>query len=297
MNIATRDRAPRLGGAHLRHQWPYYLIRTVLLVVGAIVIIYPLVWMVSCSLKSEAVIHRDMYSILFPIEEIRFDNYAYAWEKAGIGDSLLNSVKITGISLACMMLLAYLASYALVRIQFAGRSLLMTVFVTLMLVPLGQVVMIPQYRLIKTLGLNDSHLGVILLYINGGIPFSVFLLTSFISRIPIALDEAAYIDGASRLRITFQIIFPLSLPGFATVIIFQFMQIWNDYFTPLIYLVTPARHTVTQGLKNFCSGPYAGTDYHYLFAALCTVSIPIIVIFLMFQNLFISGITAGSVKE
>lgn len=290
-------RAARLGKNRLRHHWLYYLLRTTLLVGGSIVIIYPLVWMVSCSLKPESLIHRDMYSILFPVNLISFENYAYAWQKAGIGASFLNSLKITAVSLFCMILFAYLTSYALVRIEFVGRNLLMTFFVTLMLVPLGQVVMIPQYRLIKALGLNNTHLGVILLYVNGGIPFSVFLLSSFISRIPLVLDEAAYIDGASRLRITFQIIFPLSLPGLATVIIFQFMQIWNDYFTPLIYLVTPAKHTVTQGLKNFCSGPYAGTDYHYLFAALCIVSIPIIIVFLLFQNLFISGITAGSVKE
>ena len=297
MSNNTVVRASRHGNSRLRHHWLYYALRTAILVLGSIIIIYPLIWMVSCSIKSEVAIHRDMYSVLFPVSEIRFDNYVYAWKKAGIGASILNSVKITGVSLLLMMLLAYLASYALVRIQFVGRNLLMTLFVTLMLVPLGQVVMIPQYRLIKSLGLSDSHLGVILLYVNGGIPFSVFLLTSFISRIPLALDEAAYIDGASRLRITFQIIFPLSLPGFATVIIFQFMQIWNDYFTPLIYLVTPSRHTVTQGLKNFCSGPYAGTDYHYLFAALCIVSVPIIIIFLLCQNLCISGITAGSVKE
>lgn len=289
--------ASRFGKSRLRHHWLYYLFQASLLILGSIVIIYPLIWMISCSLKPEALIHKDMYSILFPINQISFENYAYAWQKAGIGSSFLNSFKITGISLTFMILFAYLTSYALARIEFVGRNLLMTFFVTLMLVPLGQVVMIPQYRLIKALGLNNTHFGIILLYINGGIPFSVFLLSSFISRIPLALDEAAYIDGASRLRITFQIIFPLSLPGLATVIIFQFMQIWNDYFTPLIYLVTPAKHTVTQGLKNFCSGPYAGTDYHYLFAALCIVSVPIIIVFLLFQNLFISGITAGSVKE
>lgn len=287
----------RSGNGRLHHHWTYRLLRGVILAVGAVVIIYPLIWMISCSLKSEAVIHRDMYSILFPIEEISFRNYPYAFAKAGIGASLLNSLKITIISLTVMMLIAYLASYALARIKFIGRNFWMTIFVTMMLVPLGQVVMIPQYRLIKLLGLSDTHLGVILLYINSGIPFSIFLLSSFISRIPKELDEVAFLDGASRVRVTFQIIFPLSLPGFATVIIFQFMQIWNDYFTPLIYLVTPSKHTVTQGLKNFCSGPYAGTDYHYLFAALCIVSVPIIIVFLLFQNLFISGLTAGSIKE
>lgn len=278
------------------HSLPYNIIRAILLTLGTVVILYPLFWLVSCSLKSDVAIHKDLYSIFFPIEELAFSNYVVAWNTARIGPTILNSVKITSISLFFMMLLAYLTSYTLARMRFFGQKFWMTLFVTLMLVPLGQVVMIPQYKLIKELGLVDKHLGVILLYINGGIPFSVFLLSSFISRIPISLDESAYIDGASRLRIIFQICLPLSLPGLATVIIFQFMNIWNDYFTPLLYLVSPKNRTITQGLKNF-QGAYVSTDYNKLFAALCTVSIPIIICFLLFQNLFISGITAGSVKE
>ena len=127
-------------------------------------------------------------------------------------------------------------------------------------------------------------------------PFSVFLLTSFISRIPLTLDEAAHIDGASRLRIIYQICLPLSIPGLATVLIFQFMQIWNDYFTPLIYLVSPKNRTVTLGLTNFFKA-YSSVSYNYLFAALCIISLPIIIMYLLLQNLFISGITAGAVKE
>ncbi len=298
VNIARRpDAGKNRRESRLRHSFAYDVLRAAFLIIGAIVVLYPLIWMVSCSLKSEVAIRTNMYTLLFPLKEFSPENYVIAWSKADFGHTFFNSVKITAVSLFFMMLLSYMTSYTLTRMSFFGRKMWMTLFVTLMLVPLGQVVMIPQYRLIKSFGLGDSHLGIMLLYINGGIPFCVFLLSSFISRIPIALDEAAYIDGASRLRIVFEICFPLSLPGFATVIIFQFMNIWNDYFTPMIYLVTPSKRTLTLGLKNFNEGPYGGTHYHQLFAALCIVSIPIIICFLLFQNLFISGITAGSVKE
>jgi len=290
---AGRVREPDV---RLRHGWLYKLVRGVVLLLGSLVILYPLMWMVSTSLKTDTAMYGNMYSVWVPRGGLDLNNYALAWQRANIDTTVLNSFKVTFTSLFFIMLLAYLTSYALVRMRFFGRQFWMTLFVALMLVRLEQVVMIPQYRLIKSLGMSDSLPGVILIYINGGIPFSVFLLTSFISRIPLALDEAAYIDGASRVRIVFQICLPLSLPGFATVVIFQFMTIWNDYFTPLIYLISPVNRTITLGLKNF-SGVYKSTAYNHLFAALCTVSIPVITIFLLFQNLFISSIIAGSVKE
>jgi len=293
---ARRAERIREQGPRLRHSRLFKLVRGVVLLLGSLVILYPLLWMVSTSLKTDAAMYTNMYSVWVPPSGLDFQNYVIAWQRASIGVTILNSVKVTFTSLFFIMLLSYLTSYTLVRMEFFGRKFWMTLFVTLMLVRLEQVVMIPQYRLIKSLGMGDSLPGIILIYINGGIPFSVFLLTSFISRIPLALDEAAHIDGANRARIVFQICLPLSLPGFATVVIFQFMAIWNDYFTPLIYLISPAKRTITLGLKNF-SGAYKTTAYNHLFAALCTVSIPVIIIFLLFQNLFINSIAVGSVKE
>jgi ABC-type glycerol-3-phosphate transport system permease component len=293
----TRFNAGRVQPARTYKSPAYRVVQFMVLTLGSILILYPLAWMISCSLKTPQAISGDMYSILVPFSQIDFvGNYSYAWVKAGFGTTFMNSVKITFSSLFFMVILAYLTSYTLSRMEFFGRNFLMTVFVTLMLVPLGQVVMIPQYRLIRQMGLSDNIWACVILYINGGIPFSVFLLTSFISRIPITLDEAAHIDGAGRLRIIYQICLPLSLPGLATVIIFQFMQIWNDYFTPLIYLISPQNRTITLGLTNFFKA-YSKVDYNYLFAALCIVSVPVIVMYLLFQNLYISGITAGAVKE
>jgi len=253
-----------------------------------------MLWMIAGSLKSNEAIRQDMFGLI-PIGGPEWSNYAFAWNIAGIWRNGLNSLYVSIIAICFIVFLAYLTSYALARINFPGRNLLLTVFVTLMLVPLGQVTMIPQFRLIAGWGLHNNLWSVILLYINGGIPISVFLLTSFMKTIPKELDESAYIDGAGRLRIIFQIFFPLTLPGLATVVIFQFMMIWNDYFIPLIYLQRPEVRTVTLGLANF-NHLFGQVDYNMLFAALCIVSLPIIAVYLIFQRLFISGITAGAVK-
>ncbi len=297
LNLRKRRRAPKQKPTKLYKSPLYRVVQFTVLILGTVIILYPLSWMISVSLKSEQAVASNMYSILIPWDQIALvENYSYAWVKASIGTTLINSFIITLSSLVGITFLAYLTSFTLSRIKFIGRNFLMTLFVTLMLVPLGQVVMIPQYKLIRQIGLSDNIWACVILYINGGIPFSVFLLTSFISRIPITLDEAAHIDGASRLRIIYQICLPLSIPGLATVLIFQFMQIWNDYFTPLIYLVSPRNRTVTLGLTSFFKA-YSSVSYNYLFAALCIISIPIIIMYLLLQNLFISGITAGSVKE
>jgi len=255
---------------------------------------YPMLWMIAGSLKSDEAIRKDMYGLI-PIGGPAWSNYTFAWNVANIWRNGLNSLFVSSIAIVVIILLAYLTSYALARINFPGRNLLLTIFVALMLVPLGQVTMIPQFRLIGNLGLHNNLYSVILLYINGGIPISVFLLTSFMKTIPKELDESAFVDGAGRLRIIFQIFFPLTLPGLATVVIFQFMMIWNDYFTPLIYLQRPEVRTVTLGLANF-NHLFGQVDYNMLFAALCIVSLPIITVYLIFQNMFISGITAGAVK-
>lgn len=271
----------------------YKIIRAILLTLGTFNIIYPLLWMVGSSLKDDNDIKANMYSII--PKNIAFINYPDAWMAANLGSHSINSIIITGTSLIMILLFSYLASYSLAKIKFKGRQVIMTVFVAMMLVPLGQVVMIPQYRLERLLNLVNTRQGVILLYINGGIPLSIFLLTAFLEKIPVELEEAALIDGCSRLRLIFQIMLPLTKPGLATVIIFQFMGIWNDFFTPLIYLQDESVRTITQGLQNF-SHLWGLVDYNKLFAALTIVNMPVVVIYIIFQKQFISGLTAGAIK-
>lgn len=271
------------------------LIDYIILMILSAVIIFPLIWLVGNSLKSDKDVRKNMANLLPSPGEWQFDNYIQAWQRGNIGDTIKNSFINTVVAVLLILIVAYLTSYAIARIRYRGNEIVYALFVSLMMVPLAQVVMIPQFRLISGLNLVDTHLGVILLYTAGGIPFSVFLLTSFLRRIPMELDEAARIDGCNHARIILKVLLPLSKPGIATVIIYQGMNIWNDYFTALIYLHSPDTKTVTLGLKNFM-GQWGLVDYNRLFAAIAIVTLPVVLLYVIFQKQFIGGLTSGSVK-
>ncbi len=267
---------------------------TILMMLSGIIVV-PLLWLLGNSLKSDKDIRVNMAKLLPAPGEWQIDNYIQAWKRGNIGQTIWNSLFNTLVSVVLILMVAYFTSYAIARIRYRGSEFIHAMFVSMMMVPLAQVVMIPQFRIISGLNLVDTHIGVILLYTAAGIPFSVFLLTSFLRKIPIELDEAACIDGCSRLAIIFRILLPLSKPGIATVVIFQGMNVWNDYFTALIYLRSPEMKTITLGLKNFM-GQWGLVDYNRLFAAIAIVTFPIILLYVIFQNQFQSGLTSGSVK-
>lgn len=259
------------------------------------IIVVPLFWLLCNSVKSNQDIRVNMAKFLPSPGEWQFSNYISAWERGNIGRAIINSAIITIASVFCIIVVTYLAAYAIARIRYRGSTVVLGFFVALMAVPLSQVVMIPQYRMISGMNLVSTYSGVILLYVAGGIPFSIFLLTSFLRTFPIEMDEAAAIDGCNKIQIILKILLPLSKPGLATVIIFQSMNIWNDYFTPLIYMQSPKMRTITLSLKAF-QGMWGLTDYNTMFAAIATVTFPIVILYVIFQRQFISGLISGSVK-
>lgn len=266
----------------------------ILMVLSGIIVV-PLLWLLGNSMKSDKDIRMNMAKLLPSPGEWQIDNYIQAWKRGNIGQTIWNSLFNTVVSVILILLIAYFTSYAIARIRYKGSELIHAMFVSMMMVPLAQVVMIPQFRIISGLNLVDTHMGVILLYTAAGIPFSVFLLTSFLRKIPIELVETACIDGCGRVAVIFRILLPLSKPGIATVVIFQGVNVWNDYFTALIYLRSPGMKTITLGLKNFM-GQWGLVDYNRLFAAIAIVTFPIILLYVIFQNQFQSGLTSGSVK-
>jgi ABC-type glycerol-3-phosphate transport system permease component len=259
------------------------------------VIIVPLIWILGNALKSDKDVRVNMSNLLPSSGEWQFSNFSNAWQRGNIGQSVLNSVIITIISVFFILIVSYLTAFAIARIEFKGSEIIFALFVSMMMVPLAQVVMIPQFKLISSMKMVNTYQGVILLYVAGGIPFSVFLLSSFLRTIPLEIDKAAAIDGCNKIQIITKILLPLSKPGLATVIIFQSMTIWNDYFTPLIYLQSSEMRTITLSLKNFM-GQWGLVDYNRLFAAIAMVTFPIVIVYIIFQKQFISGLTSGSVK-
>ncbi len=271
------------------------IIDYLILVVLSSVIIIPLLWILGNAVKSDKDVRVNMARLLPLSGEWQFSNFATAWRRGNIGQSVLNSVIITIISVFFILIVSYLAAYAIARIEFKGSEIIFALFVSMIMVPLAQVVMIPQFRLISSMKMVNTYQGVILLYVAGGIPFSVFLLSSFLRTIPMEIDKAAAIDGCNKIQIITKILLPLSKPGLATVIIFQSMTIWNDYFTPLIYLRSAEMRTITLALKNFM-GQWGLVDYNRLFAAIAMVTFPIVIVYIIFQKQFISGLTSGSIK-
>jgi ABC-type glycerol-3-phosphate transport system permease component len=268
------------------------VLKIIFLSMISLTIIYPAIWVISNSLKtSEDRINNPWNLIPDPV---MWSNYRDAWITGTIGAAFKNSIIVTVFSVLLLVLVAYLASYALARLKFTGRNIIMVTLLSLWMVP-GQALIIPLYRLEALLGINNSYIGLILPYATGGLPFAIFVLSTFIRTIPWEIEEATIIDGASRLRIIFQIIAPLSIPGISTIIIFSFMGNWNELFLALVLLVDRNLRTLPIAILNF-NGRWGFVDYPRLFAALIIISMPIIIIYVIFQKQFIKGLTAGAVK-
>ena len=263
----------------------------VVLAALALVVVYPLLWMVFLSLKNQ----QEMYTQVWgPPRVFAWSNYPMAWTVGNVGLTLGNTFILTAVSVLLILVLCYFAAYAQARMRFPGSSLIMVVLVGTMLRP-AQVIISPLYTLESSLGILNTRLGLILPYVAGGIPFSIFLLTAFLKTIPFELEESAFVDGSRRTVIIRSIILPLSRPGLATIVVFQSFNVWNQYFLPLVLLQSPALQTVTLGLMAF-SQQWGMTDFPRLFAALVIINAPVIALYATFQKQFISGLTAGALK-
>jgi ABC-type glycerol-3-phosphate transport system permease component len=265
--------------------------RHIALVLFSALMVYPVLLVILDSLKSQ----REMYINPWGMPRaFRFSNYVDAWSIGKIGDYYLNSVIVALGSLVLITVIVYMAAYALARLRFRGSALVMILFVSTMMLPI-QVTIIPIYRIERALGIMDSLIGLILPYVAKALPFSIFVLSAFLKTLPREFDEAARIDGAGRVAILFRIIFPLSKPGLATIVILNFMNVWNDFYLPLVLIHDPTKRTLNLGLANFAQ-LWGMVDFTRLFAALVIISLPLIGVYIAFQRQFIAGLTSGGIK-
>ena len=270
----------------------YLLIFTVLL-------LFPLLWMFSVSFRPSDRLY-DSWFYIIP-KAFTFANYKEAISQT-IGSISIptipvmfkNSLIISIIAVIITILLSALAAYALIKFKFKGNNTIFLAVLTTMMIP-AQAILIPVFLINKNLGILNTYVGVILVYIAFNIPFTIFILRNFFKTIPIELSEAAYVDGASDMRILFSIYLPISKPAIAACIIFDFLFSWNELIFGMVLLQNKALFTVTVSLAKFVSGiEYFPTN---VFSALLFITcIPIIIVFIIFQNWFIQGLTAGSVK-
>ena len=261
-----------------------------LLIITLMLIILPLLFIFINSFKGIIDFIKNVFGLP---KEIIFGNYPEAWRHGNLFRLMGNSLIITIISVATLIFLGALASYPIAKKRLFGGNFLYILFLSGLMIP-PQVIVIPLFILERKLGLIDSLLGLILVYIATQLPITIFIFVGFMRSIPKDLEEAAYLDGCSNIGTFWKIIFPLVKPATATVSILTSLNIWNDFFYPLILINTQENRTLTLGLYAF-KGIYLVT-FTQLFAYMSTMAVPIIILYLILQKFIIKGMVAGAIK-
>ena len=260
------------------------------LIAWSLASVLPLVWMISASLQTNAEIYGGVH--LIP-EDPQWGNYVRAWDQSSFSDYFFNSVLYTVSVVGGTVLLASLSAYAFARMQFPGKRVLYGAVLVFLFIPIPGA-FIPLYLVLATMGLLDTQLGYILPMINGSLPVAMFILRAFFEQIPKELEEAAFIDGASRLQVFAMIAFPLARPAVATVVILTVLGVWNEYVLASVVFSNQALLPLQVGLLSF-QGSYF-SQYGLMMAATTITTLPIIIVYLMFQKNIIRGVMAGAVK-
>jgi len=262
---------------------------TVLLAVS-VTCVFPLLWMVSSSLKTQQTIFKNMN--LWP-GIFHWENYVIAWTRGGFGVYFLNSVFYTVTVVGGLIIIASLAAYAFSRLEFRGKRGLYGIFLAAMMIPIPGA-FIALYILLVKLNLVNTRLGYILPQINIGLSLAIYILKTFFDEIPPEIEDSAKVDGCSSLGIWWHIALPLAKPAIAVIAIFNALAVWNEYILAMIILQDKVKMPLQRGLMIFQGAHF--TEYPLLMAGITLTVIPIVVIYLFMQRYIIEGITAGAVK-
>jgi raffinose/stachyose/melibiose transport system permease protein len=262
------------------------LVNTVLWGYAAVALL-PLLIMVWNSFRSDQELVAEPLGLP---HSPSLDAYREAWVEASFSTYFLNSVLVTTASVALSTAVSLLAAYALARSSSRLMGVVEQVFVSGLMMPVFLMI-VPIFYLLDTIGLASTRTGLILVYSAVSIPFSVFVLATFLRQLPVELEDAARIDGAGPMRTFWSVLLPLVRPAVATVVVFRFVPIWNDFFYPLILVRDRTRYTLPVGLTTFF-GEYQ-TSWSTLFAGLVIATLPLVALFLVATRQIVAGLTAG----
>ncbi|SCZ03161.1 carbohydrate ABC transporter permease [Alkaliphilus peptidifermentans] len=255
----------------------------------AICIIYPLLWMVISGFKTKSELFLNTWAL--PQEWV-WGNYKTAWD-VGVGRYFFNSVFVTSISVALSVIISAGCAFALSRFRFKGEKIILLIVIGgLMLSP--QVSLISLYKLLQKLNIYNTYLALIIPYVAFRIPFTTFLIRSYLIDLPREVEDAAYIDGCNSWGVFWQIILPMSKPIISTASLLTAMQVWNEFMFALVFIEDSKYKTIPIGLMSLRST--LSTDWTVLLAGLTISVIPMIILFIVFQKQFVRGLTSGSVK-
>ena len=262
----------------------------VFLTLVAIIYLAPLLWVFMVSFKTNAEIFTSPFALP---ESFYLDNFIFAWTAGKLGIATLNSFIVCGVTLVLSMLIGSMAAFAIGRLRWKLAGPCMTFFMIGMMIPV-HCVMIPLFTRFAKMGLSNSLVGLVLPYLTFSLPVTIFIMTGFFKSMPNELIESACIDGASIYGIFFKIALPLSKTGLFVTGLMTFVANWNELLLAMVLISDDTKKTLPVSLSKFV-GPY-NTNYSQMFAAIIIAIIPTIIVYCIFSNQIVDGLTAGAVK-
>jgi N-acetylglucosamine transport system permease protein len=266
----------------------------IILLIWSVAVLYPLIWTLLDALKNNEQFFLNSPWAL-PKFPLLWSNFSYVWSKYNFSTYFMNSIVVTVGSTLLGMILAAMTAYILARYDFKGNKILLTIYISSMMIPFA-LALIPLFFLLNDLHLINTWLGLILVYAALNLPFGIFLLVGFYKSLPKEIEEAAIIDGTSHYGTFFRVMLPLSQPGLITVMITNMLNNWNEYFLGVVLTNEPTKYTLPIGLAVMQAEMQYRVEWGPLFAGLLITTLPTLIVYMIFQRQIASGITAGAVK-
>ena len=261
------------------------------LTIWSLIVILPLLWTFMSSFKTSSEIFASPFALP---SQWRFDNYVKAWSEAGIGSYFLNSVVVVGSALVIVMVLGAMCAYVLARYTFPGSRAIYYLMLAGLTFPIF-LAMVPLFFVLKNIGLLNTLPGLIIVYVGFALPFTVFFLFSFFKSLPHEITEAAALDGAGEWRTFFQVMLPMAKPGLASVAIFNFLGLWNQFLIPVSINAAGPR-VLSQGLAAFAGQMGYAVDFGALFAAVTVTVVPVLIVYVISQRQLQGSVSQGTSK-
>ena len=262
------------------------------LVVWTVLVVFPFLWMVMTSFKTD----REIFFSPWSLPAVpQLDNFVRAWTQASIGQYFINSLIVVAGSLILTLLLSSMAAYVLARFEFPGNRLIYYAFMIGLMFPIF-LALVPLFFVVRDLNMLSTYHGLILVYTAYSLPFSVFFLTSFFRSLPTEVAEADIVDGASQFRTFFSVMLPMARTGLISIGIFNFLGQWNQFILPLVLVPDRDRYVLSQGLAFLAIQQGYQNDWSALFAGLTITTLPVIIVYVVFQRQLEAGLTAGALK-
>ena len=258
-----------------------------------LLVVLPIYWIVITSFKTSGEILDVNHLTFFP-KTFTWQNYTDLFEQFNYGVLLKNSLLVSVASALVVTVFSMLGGYSLARYKFNGKQAVVLFFLITQMIP-GILVIIPLYIIFSKMGLINTHIGLFIYYVTVNLPFCVITMRSFFERIPVTLEEAARVDGCTKMQSLFKIVFPIMFPGIVSVFVFGFIGAWNELIAGSIFISTPEMWTIPVGLKTLI-GKY-NVEWGLLMAGGVMALLPTAVMFAAMQKFIVEGMTAGAVKE